>query len=110
MYILQTMRHSPESCPLANTKNLDIMIKWLENLEIFAAKYGIKVVGVWFDRAAHTAYAIFDSPNMDAFTNFEFDKQNISLITIKHIEKTVVTPAKDTLSFFKEYKATKEQQ
>jgi hypothetical protein len=103
------MKHSPESCPLGNSKNLDIMIKWLEDLDIFAAKYGIKVLGVWFDRAAHTAYAVFDSPSMDAFTNFEFDQHNIELITIKHIEKTVVTCAKDTLLFFKEYKTTTNQ-
>ncbi len=109
MHILQTMRHSPESCPLGNSKNLDIMIQWLEDLDIFAAKYGIKVVGAWFDRAAHTAYAVFDSPSMDAFTNFEFDPHNISIITIKNIEKTVVTSAKETLMFFKEYRRSKQE-
>jgi len=106
MIILQTMKHNPEKCPLGTPKNLDIMIKWLENLENFAAKYCIKVIGVWTDRTAHTTYAVFDTPNMEAFTKFEVDPQNIPVVTLNYIEKKFVTQTKDTLAFFKEYKST----
>ncbi|MCL2641918.1 MAG: hypothetical protein FWD52_00145 [Candidatus Bathyarchaeota archaeon] len=100
------MRHSPESCPLGNPKNLDLMIQWLETLENLTAKYDIKVVGVWTDRAGHTSYAIFDAPNMEAFTQFEIDPKNIPIITLNDIEKRVITSIKETLAFFKEYKTT----
>jgi len=105
MIILQTMRHQPESCPLGNPKNLDIMIQWLENIEPLAAKYGIKVIGAWADRAGHTIYAIFETPTVKTFSKFEIDPQNIPIITLNYIEKNIVITAKDLLPFFKEYKA-----
>ena len=109
MFILQTMRHAPESCPLGNSKNLDIVIQWFENLESLTAKYDIKVVDAWIDRAGHTSYVIFDASDREAFSNFEMDPQNIPIITINTIQKKVVTSIKETLPFFKEYKATKQQ-
>jgi hypothetical protein len=107
MLILQTMRHSPESCPLGSPKNLDIMIQWIENLENLTAKYDIKVVGSWVDRVGHIIYAVFDAPSMKAFTNFEMDPQNIPVITFSTIKKTVVISIKETLAFFKECKIAK---
>jgi hypothetical protein len=104
MLILQTMRHSPESCPLGNPKNLDVMIKWIENLENLTAKYGIKIVGVWTDRVGHMVSAVFEVPSMKEFTNFEMDLQNIPVITFNIIEKKVVISIKETLAFFKERK------
>jgi hypothetical protein len=110
MFILQTMRHAPERCPLSNPTNLDIMTKWLENLEISADRYNIKVIGVWTDRAGHTSYAVFDAPGMIDFTKFEIDLQNIPMITINSVDKRVVTSIKETIDFFKEYKTATQQQ
>jgi hypothetical protein len=104
MHILQTLRHNPESCALGNPQKLDNMMKWLENLEKNAAKYDVKVVGVWTDRAGHTSFAVFDAPNIEAFTKFELSPENIPIITAHHVEKRVVTSAKETLAFLKEYK------
>jgi len=101
MFILQTMRHSPESCPLGNPKNLDTMTHWLENLEGAAAVHGIKVLGVWFDRAGHTSYAVFDAPSMEAFTAFEVSPQNLPVVTLHTTEKKIVTSFSETLAFFK---------
>jgi len=109
MLILQTMIHLPESCPLGKPKNLDIMIQWIEGLESLTAKYAVKVVGIWVDRVGHTIYAVFDAPNMEAFTSFEIDPQNIPIITFNTIEKRVVTSIKETLAFFKEHKITADQ-
>lgn len=108
MFILQTLRHAPESCPLGCPKNLDTVMDWLKNLENMTAKYGIKVVGVWTDRTAHTSYAVFEAPSMDAFTKFEVDPQNIPIVTFNHVEKRVVTTASETIAFFTEFKRLKQ--
>jgi len=105
MFVLQTMRHSPESCPLGNPKNLDTMTRWLENLEATTAEHGIKVIGVWFDRAGHTSYAVFDAPSMEAFTAFEVSPQNIPVVTLHTTEKKVVTSLSETLTFFRTFSA-----
>ncbi len=67
MHILQIVSHSLESCPLGNPRKLEVMMEWFEKLESSAAKFDIKVVGVLTDRWGHTSYAVFDSPNMEAF-------------------------------------------
>jgi hypothetical protein len=104
MYIMQVIRHSPESCPLGNPKNLDIKMKWLERIEGIAAKYEIKVVGVWTDRWGHTSWVVFETPNIDAFKKFELEPENMARVTFTHTETIVVTSAQETLKFFTQYK------
>lgn len=104
MFLLQIIRHSPESCPLGNPKNLDIKMEWLEKIESTAAKYGIKVVGVWTDRWGHTSWAVFEAPNREAFSKFEVEPINMKRVTFNSVETVAVTSAEQTLAFFKEYK------
>jgi hypothetical protein len=75
MHIMQIIKHSPESCPLGNPKKLEVMIRWLEQIESIAAKHGIKVLAVLTDRWGHTSWAFFESPNMEAFSKFEQKKR-----------------------------------
>lgn len=103
MYVLQTLRHSPGSCPLGKPENLQTMKTWLENVDVLAAKHGIKVVGVWTDRWGHTSWVVYETPNMDAFTKFELEPENLKVVTFNHIETKRVTSAKETLAFFKQY-------
>lgn len=104
MHIMQVIKHSPESCPLGNPKNLGVMMKWLENIEGIASKYGIKVLGVWTDRWGHTSWVAFEAPSQEAFSKFELEPENMARVTFNHIETTMVTPAKETLSFFAQFK------
>jgi hypothetical protein len=41
---------------------------------------------------------------MEAFSKFELEPENIARVTFNHIETTVVTSAKDTMSFFTQFK------
>jgi hypothetical protein len=104
MYVLQIIKHSPESCPLGDPKKLDIMMNWLEEIEKIANKHEIKVLGVWTDRWGHTSWAVFESPSMEAFTKFEVEPANMLRVTFNHVETKVVTSAKETLAFFAEHK------
>jgi hypothetical protein len=65
MFVLQISKHSPESCPDYHPEYKKIALTWGEKLEPLAAKYGVKVVGVYNDHAAHLVYAIFDTPKME---------------------------------------------
>jgi hypothetical protein len=104
MYIMQVIRHSPESCPLVNPKNLDIKMNWLESIEKVGAKYKIKVVGVWTDRWGHTSWAVFETPNLDAFKEFELEPENMARVTFTHTETIAVTSAQETMDFFIRHK------
>jgi hypothetical protein len=103
MHILQIITHSPSSCPLGNPKNLEIKMKWFENIDAIAGKYGIKVLGIWTDRWGHASWAVFETPSMEAFKKFELEPINLARVTFTDIKTTVVTDAKDTLAFFKDY-------
>jgi len=103
MYILQTLRHSPESCPLGKPENLENMKKWLENRDALASKHDMKVVCVWTDRWDHTSWIIYETPNMEAFANFELEPENLKVVIFNHIETKRVTSREETLNFFKKY-------
>jgi hypothetical protein len=107
MHILQVISHSPESCPLGNPKNLEVKMIWLKNIERSAAKYGIKVLGVWTDRWGHTSWAVFETPSMDAFKQFELEPENMARVTFTQTQTIMVTSVKETLDFFNEYKNKK---
>jgi hypothetical protein len=79
------------------------MKTWLENVDVLAAKHAIKVVGVWTDRWGHTSWVVYETPNIEAFTKFELEPENLKVVTFNHIETTRVTSAKETLAFFKQY-------
>ena len=64
MQFLQIAKHAPESCPFYNKKNGKEAMVWMENIEKVAAKYGVKIVGMWHDHPEHTAYIVLDAPNM----------------------------------------------
>jgi hypothetical protein len=106
MYVMQTLKHASESCPLGKLENLHIMKTWLENVESLATKNGIKLVGVWTDRWGHTSWAVYETPNMDAFTKFELEPENLKIVTFNSIETKRVTSEKETLAFFKQYQQT----
>jgi hypothetical protein len=106
MFILQKVRHSPESCPLGNSKNIEVLIHWLENIEKLTSAYNLTVVGAWADRPGHAIYAVFEAPSMEDFINFEVDPQNIPLLTFCHVEKRAVTSIKETLTFLKRRQIT----
>jgi hypothetical protein len=104
MHVIEIVSHLPESCPLGNPKKLELMISWLENMDVLAAKHGIRVLGVWTDRWGHTSWAAYETPSMEAFAELELEPEFMARVTFNHIEKRTVTSAKETLVFFAKYK------
>ena len=49
-------------------------------------------------------HILFESPNMETFTKFELEPENIARVTSNHFETKVVASAPETLSFFTQYK------
>jgi len=104
MHVLQIYSHSPESCPIGNPKNLQIMMDWLKKVDTIAAKHGLRVVGIWTDRWGHTSWATYETPTIEAFAKLSLEPDFMKRVTFNHIETRVVTSAKETLSFFANYK------
>jgi hypothetical protein len=104
MHVIEIVTHSPESCPLGNPEKLEIMIKWLQNLDALAAKHGINVVGVWTDRWGHTSWAAYETPTMEAFAKLNLEPEFMKRVTFNDIETRTVTSSKETLNFFADYK------
>ena len=100
MHILQVYTHSPESCPIGNSKNLQITEDWLKKVGALTTKHGIKVVGIWTDRWGHKSWAVYDSPNMEAFEEYEKEPENLAKVTFTDVETRMVTVPSQTLAFF----------
>ena len=80
------------------------MINWLKTLDALAAKHGIIVEGVWTDRWGHTSWVAYKTPTMEAFAKLSLEPDFMKRVTFNHIETRAVTPAKETLTFFANYK------
>lgn len=104
MYILQVYAHSPESCPIGNQKNMQITMNWLNKVDALAAKQGIKVVGIWTDRWGHKSWAVYDTPNLEAFEKFEQEPGNLAKVTFTDVETRTVSVPSQTLAFFEKIK------
>ena len=73
-------------------------------MDALAAKHGVKVMGVWTDRWGHTSWATYEVPTMEAFAKVELEPEFMARVTFNHIEKRIVTSAKETLDFFAKHK------
>ena len=62
---MQVSKHPADLCPAYNDKYRALTIDWYENVEEISAKYGVKFLGSYDDHAAHTVFAMFDTPSMD---------------------------------------------
>jgi len=100
MHILQVYTHAPESCPIGNPKNLQITRDWLKKVDMLATKYGIKVIGVWTDRWGHQAWAVYDTPNMEAFEAFEQEPEHLNRVPFTDTQTKIVTTVPETIAFF----------
>jgi hypothetical protein len=104
MHVLQVYTHSPESCPIGNPKNMQTTIDWLNKVAELAAKHGLKVIGIWTDRWGHKSWAVYDTPNMEAFERFEQEPENLAKVTFTDVETRTVTVPSQTLAFFEKIK------
>lgn len=98
---MQIARHSPESCPAYEKKYRAMTVKWYEKVESLAAKHKVKVVGVWNDHPAHTIYAIYDTPSMDAFMELSMEPEWMAPMAFCTGQIKPVFDAKTTLLMLK---------
>jgi hypothetical protein len=73
---------------------------WIKKVEVLAAKYNIKVVGIWTDRWGHKSWAVYEAPNMETFSAFEQEPENLEKIKFTDVETRIVTVPRETLTFF----------
>ncbi len=65
MLVMQVSKHPADLCPVYNDKYRALTIGWYEKIEPISAKHGVKFLGSYDDHAAHTVFAMFDTPSMD---------------------------------------------
>ena len=57
------------------------MVNWFEKVEATATKRGVKYMGAYTDGMAHTVYALYDTPNMDAMSKLSVEPDMMALST-----------------------------
>ncbi len=65
MLVMQIARHPADTCPAYHDQFRELTVNWYEKIEAIAAKFGVKFMGSWDDHAAHTVYALYETPSMD---------------------------------------------
>ena len=90
MYIMEIMRHAPESCPVFNEHTKKVAVAGLQKMDSLLAKHGVKMVGMWNDHGAHVVYNIYDTPSMEAFMALSMEPEMIAFLGFSTVETTVV--------------------
>jgi hypothetical protein len=103
MFILQILKHAPETCPGYGVKPKfrAITVMWFEKIEALAAKHKIKVVGVWVDHPAHKWYAIYETPSMEAFMDLMMEPECMAPLAFCTSDAKPVISAKEALKLIK---------
>ncbi|MDR0373951.1 MAG: hypothetical protein LBI79_10490 [Nitrososphaerota archaeon] len=73
---------------------------WLKKIDTLAAKHHIKIIGVWTDRWGHQAWAVYDTPNMEAFEAFEQEPEHLKRVPFTDTQTKTVTTIAETIAFF----------
>jgi hypothetical protein len=95
MYVMQIIKHTPESCPLVNDANKKIMVNMIQKMEMLTAKHGIKLVSSWTDHPTHLIYNTYETPNMDAFLKFNVEPECMAMLRFNVIETKMVDGMQD---------------
>lgn len=101
MLVLQIAKHSPETCPAYDKKNLATTVNWYEKLEAITAKHKTKVVEVLNDHPGHTIYAVYETPSMDVFMGLMMEPEWMAPLAFCTSEIKPVFSAKETLAMLK---------
>ena len=69
------------------------------NMNLKLWEFGLIVGG-------HKSWAVYDTPNMEAFEKFEQEPENLEKVKFNDIETRTVTVPKQTLAFFEKIRST----
>jgi hypothetical protein len=86
MHVMQISKHSPENCPAFNKDSKKTMLALMPLIDPAAAKHGVKVVGMWTDLGAHTFYAVFETPGLDAYWAFLNEPELMGWLSFNKVE------------------------
>ncbi len=73
----------------------------MENADKEAAKYGVKIVGIWNDHPEHTTYIVYDVPNMEAFMGFGTDPLTMPMYSFQTMTTRPVLGPKEMMQMLK---------
>jgi hypothetical protein len=90
MWVMQISTHSPDNCPAFNKESKKTMLAIMPLAETLAAKHGIKVAGRWTDLGAHTFYAVYETPSMDAYWAFLNEPDVLGWLSFNTVENRAV--------------------
>ncbi|MFY9606416.1 MAG: DUF3303 family protein [Thermoplasmata archaeon] len=101
MFVLQIAKHSPETCPASDPKYRAMTLKWYEKIEGLAAKHKVKVVGAWNDHSGHAVYAVYETPSLDAYMQFQMEPECMAPLAFNTCENIPVLSAAETVALLK---------
>jgi hypothetical protein len=90
MWVMQISRHTPENCPAFNKESKKTMLTMMPVVDTLTAKHGVKVVGMWTDLGAHTFYAVYQTPSMDAYWALLNEPELFGWLSFNKVENRVL--------------------
>jgi hypothetical protein len=78
---MQVTTHPAELCPSHEPRFRAVTVNWFEKVGETAEKHGVKFLGSYTDGMAHTIYALYEAPSMDAMFQLVMEPDMMALST-----------------------------
>jgi len=77
--LLLISRHSPEDCPLFNEEKRKVNLAYLDKLDAWSKKYGVKMVGAWSVPNEHLNLNVIEASSLEAFQKFSMEPEALAV-------------------------------
>jgi len=79
MFVMHVTTHPAELCPSHEPRFRPVTVNWYEKVGVTAAKHDVKFIGSYTDTMAHTIYALYETPSMDAMSQLAMEPEMAAL-------------------------------
>jgi uncharacterized protein with GYD domain len=94
---LMISKHSPENCPVFNEKVKKTALAYMNKMDAWAKKYGIKVIGTASVFSEHLNIMIFEAPDLQAIQKVGMEPEAMAMSAYTHTEVKLALNTEETM-------------
>jgi hypothetical protein len=99
--VMRISKHSPDQCPAYNAKSRAIFLDVMKKDESLAAKHQVKIIGVWVDSPGHTAFSVYDTPNMENLMDYLTEPE---MMSVESFQTSEIKPLENAREIAKKFR------
>jgi hypothetical protein len=95
-------RHSPENCAMFNEKARKTSLAYMNKLDAWSKKYGVKVVATASIVPEHLHVMIIEAPNLEAIQKVSMEPEAMAMAAYSTAEIKLALNAEETMKMMQQ--------